>query len=113
MKTLIMFAAISIILTLYFVVNAEKQIVIKGSELIPAGTDIPKVVADVSKNLAAKIQEFVSGNDSNINTNFPGDLGPAVTEEIKAKALELQEKIKDLSPEVQKKIIEIIEEHIK
>ncbi len=112
MKILAIFAAVSIILTLYFIVDIERSIVVKGNEAVPAGTDISSAVVSVSKGIMAKIQEF-TGNKDNVNADVLNNLGPAVTEEIKEKALELQGKIKDLSPEVQRQIIEIIEEPIK
>jgi len=46
MKTLTILAVILGILFLYFIVKAEKSLVIKGSEVMPGGIDIPKLVLD-------------------------------------------------------------------
>lgn len=46
MKTLIVMAIILGVLFLYFVAKAEKSFIIKGSDLIPGGIDIPKFIFD-------------------------------------------------------------------
>lgn len=62
MKTLIIIGVILAVLSLYFVVNADKSILVKGGEVWPTGTDIVKFVLNKARNLSSQIK----------TGNFPG-----------------------------------------
>lgn len=84
MKIIVTIAVILAVLTLYFIVNAEKSILIKGSEVFPAGTDIAKLVINKAKEVASKIG---SGNILQVSNS------DSVVETIKAGASKLIPKI--------------------
>ena len=52
------------ILSLYFVVNTEKSISIKGNEVVPSGIDIPKIVLE---NILPKFINQDNGLLNNVN----------------------------------------------
>jgi len=64
MKTLIILGIILGILSLYFVVNTEKSISIKGNEVVPSGIDIPKIVLE---NILPKFINQDNGLLNNVN----------------------------------------------
>ncbi|OGD41782.1 hypothetical protein A2567_00910 [Candidatus Azambacteria bacterium RIFOXYD1_FULL_42_11] len=64
MKTLIILGIILGILSLYFVVNTEKSISIKGNEVVPGGIDIPKIVLE---NILPKFINQDNGLLNNVN----------------------------------------------
>lgn len=55
MKTLAILAVILGILFLYFIVKAEKSLVIKGNEVVPLGVNIPKLILDKVKEIKSTI----------------------------------------------------------
>lgn len=94
MKTLVIIGVVLAVLTLYFVVNAERSILVKkGSEVFPAGTDIAKFILKKTKDL-------ISQNDIT-NTSFP-----AIVETIKAGATKFIPEVFDKITGLVKKPIE-------
>lgn len=75
MKTLAIFAVILGILFLYFIVKAEKSLVIKGNEVVPIGIDIPKLIIDKVRGIKSQVTDKnaqVLGSDivSNLGQGF-------------------------------------------
>ncbi|MBI2635650.1 MAG: hypothetical protein HYW79_03900 [Parcubacteria group bacterium] len=61
MKTLIIIGIILAVLSLYFVVNADRSFTIKGSEVLPVGTDIAKFILNKVNNFKTDSLPQLSG----------------------------------------------------
>ncbi len=113
MKTSTILAVILGVLALYFIVNAEKSIFLKkanslitdigNSEVIPAGTDIPKLILKAGQNIVPKITDIanVKINLSDITQNIPENISGAINpgnllEIIKRKAAEILNKTNEV-----------------
>jgi len=103
MKTIAIFTVILGVLALYFVVNVEKSIFLKkannlitnigGSEVIPAGINIPKLIfktgqnitpkGDMSQNIIEVIKEKTSEIFDGTKTFFIENTAPKITNSIK------------------------------
>ncbi len=55
MKTFIIIGIILTVLSLYFVVNADKSILVKGGEVWPTGTNIVKFILNKAKDFKTGI----------------------------------------------------------
>ena len=107
MKTLIIIAVILVVLTLYFVVNADKSIILKGSEVLPAGTDITGFILNKAKNL---ISQTGTGNilKSSSGNNIVDSSYPAITDKIEAGIEKIKAEANILIPKVIDKTIDLI-----
>jgi hypothetical protein len=92
MKTLVILAVILGILFLYFVVKAEKSLVIKGNEVAPRGIDIPKVILDKVKELKSQV---ANKSPQILGSNLKSDSGPAFIDNIISDAKNLVSKTVD------------------
>lgn len=111
MKTLLaVFAVILGIIFLYFVVNAEKSILVNGSEVTPTGTDIPKLILNKAKELATFFTggEVKNSADSAVNT-----FQPKITDLIQTGVEEFKNKAENLISGVASKITDLIKDPIK
>lgn len=86
MKILAILSIILGVFTVYFVLNAEKSILIKGGEnAIPAGIDVAKFILDKAKTVEpGKIINDIFG-DSNENIDAENILNSDMAREIKSK----------------------------
>jgi len=104
MKTLIILAVILGILFLYFIVKAEKSFVIKGNEVVPAGTDIPKLILDKIKEI--KFQAINNKNTQMLGSDIISDSGQGIVNNIITDAKDLVSKTVDKVSELIKSPIE-------
>lgn len=101
MKTLIIIIVILAVLTLYFVVNADRSILVKRSEVLPAGTDIARLILN-------KTKDFVSQTDTDIvDASYP-----TITDKIKAGIEKVKVETNNLIPKVINKTTDLIKEPI-
>jgi len=103
MKTLVILAVILGILFLYFVVKAEKSFVIKGSELVPGGINIPKLILDKIKGIKPQVLNNVN-ND--VIGNVVSDSGRGFINNITTDVKDLVSKTIDTISESVKSPIE-------
>lgn len=107
MKTLVIVGIILGVFTVYFVLNAEKSISIKGGgNAIPAGTDVAKFILNKVKIIDPQkiISSIIGGNKlKNEENNL---LQSDITGEIKSKVGEAKNKILDEVIDLIKKPIE-------
>ena len=107
MKTLAIVAIILAVLSLYFIINAEKLTIVKGSEVLPAGTDIAKFILNKAKNLILQ-----TGTDnvlkSSSGKNIIDASYPAITDKIKTGFETIKSGANNLIPEVLNKAANII-----
>jgi len=103
MKTLIILAVILGILFLYFVVNAEKSLFIKGNEVVPVGFDIPKLIVDKVKKITSQIS---NRKPQILRNNIISDSGPGFINNIITDAKDLLSKTIDKMNESIKSPIE-------
>lgn len=97
MKTLIIITVILVVLSLYFVVNADRSILVKGNEVLPAGTDIAKFILN-------KAKDFISQTDTGAGVNASYT---TITDKIKALIPKIIGKTTDLIKNpIENKIIE-------
>lgn len=99
------------ILSVYFVINAEKSILVKGSEITPIGTDVPKLILNKMKELAPvltgdKVENLAAGGAID-------NLRPKITGIVQTGAEELKNKAGDLISNAASKITNLIKEPIK
>ena len=88
MKTLIIFSIILGVFAIYFVLNTEKSISVRGGEnAIPAGIDIAKLILNKVKTIEpSKIIGNIIGGSKDLSESN-------LTEEIKSKIGEIKNKI--------------------
>lgn len=89
-----------LVLFLYFVVNADRSILVKGNEVFPAGTDIAKFILKQTKNLQSQIE---TGNGSY----------PTITDAIKPIVETVGIGASKLIPRIINKVKDLIREPIK
>ncbi len=104
MKTLLILAVILGILFLYFIVKAEKSLVIKGNEVVPLGINIPKLILDKAKEITS--QATNNKNAQILGSDLINDSGPAFINKIKTDAGNLISKTVDKINELIKSPIE-------
>jgi len=103
MKTLVIVAVILGILFLYFIVKTEKSFVIEGSEVVPGGIDIPKVILDKAKEIKSQIL----GNDV-ISDSGPGFINN-ITADVKDLVSKTVDKVSEsIKSPIENKINEIL-----
>lgn len=109
MKKLIILSVISAITSLYFLVDAERHIILKENEVTPLGTDVAGITArelpKIVKKLTNNSQSLISNQIEEIQTS------PLISQELKPeiiskKAGELASKAADSIKEIIKKPIE-------
>ena len=110
MKTLVIIIVILVVLSLYFVVNADRSILVKGSEVLPAGTDIARLILNKAKDLISQI------NAGNVLKSSSGNIVdasyPAVTDKIKAGIEKIKVETNKLIPKVLDKTTDLIKNPI-
>ncbi|GEM_PF-2890582 len=111
MKTLVIVAVILAVLSLYFIVNADKSILVKGSEVLPAGTDIAKFILKKAKDL---ISQTGTGNvlKSSSGNNIIDASLPVITDKIKTGVETIKSEANNLIPEVLNKATDLIKNPI-
>lgn len=111
MKTLIILLIISGIIFLYFVVNAEKSILVKGSEVMPIGTDIPRFILSKARGLVSVFigNGIKNSSDDNLINNFQ----PKISNIVQTVAEKFKNKVEDLISGAASKIANSIKEPIK
>jgi len=110
MKTLMILATILGILSVYFVINTEKSVVIKGNEVTPAGTDIPSLILNKAKEIKSQIGD---DNPKNFSGQMADIFEPVITAEgIGAKSDEIGNEVKNIISETFNKIENSIKELI-
>jgi non-homologous end joining protein Ku len=118
MKTLISLGVILAVLSIYFIVNVEKSIFLKGNEVVPLGTDIPKIIFDnakkiiADKNATSTLETATTSGIESLQELITNKL-PEQTENIKNDIIDLasnaSQKIEDLLKQsIENKISEII-----
>ncbi|MDO8676572.1 MAG: hypothetical protein Q7K16_02890 [Candidatus Azambacteria bacterium] len=106
MKTLIIIGVILAVLSLYFVVNADKSITIKGSEVLPVGTDIAKFILNKARDLGSQIK---IGNVPGFSDGKIGDASYSkTTNTVKTGAEAIKSKVSNLIPKVIDKARELV-----
>ena len=99
-----MITVILVVLTLYFVVNADRSIFVKGSEVLPAGTDITKFILNKAKDL-------ISQTDTGGNTTFNAPY-PAITDKVKSAVEKIKDDTNKLIPKVIDKTNDLVKNPI-
>lgn len=98
------------ILSVYFIIDAEKSLIIKGNEVVPAGTDIPGLILNKAKEIKSQIG---IGNTENFSGQAADIVKPLIkTEGIENKANELTNDAKSIISETFNKIENSIKELI-
>ena len=84
MKTLVIVTVILGILFLYFIVKTEKSFVIEGSEVVPGGIDIPKVILDKAKEIKSQIlgNDVISDSGPGFINNITADVKDLVSKTV-------------------------------
>ena len=104
MKTLLILAVVLGVLFLYFIVKAEKSLVIKGNEVVPLGINIPKLILDKVKEIKSQVAD--NKNAETLISDIINDSGPAFVNKIKTDAGNLISKTVDKISELIKSPIE-------
>lgn len=114
MKTLVIIGVILAVLTLYFVVNADRSILVKGSEVLPAGTDIARLVLNKAKDLISQAGtgNVLKSSNGNIVGNIVDASYPAITDKIEAGIEKIRAESNTLIPKVIDKTIDLIKNPI-
>ena len=103
MKTLIIIGIILVVLFLYFVVNADRSVLVKGSDVLPAGTDVAGFILNKAKDF-----------NSQIKTGSIVDLSyPVITDKIKSVVEKIKDEANKLIPTVLDKTTDLIKNPIK
>ena len=113
MKGLFIVAVILTVFTLYFIVSAKNSIIIKGNEVVPAGTDLAKLIFEKAKKVPDIFQNDAIGIPKSELSEKIKETAAEVAEGLKNKTAEISEMAIDAIKEpVQNKIREKINEAI-
>ncbi len=93
MKTLVIITVILVVLFLYFFVNADRSIFVKGSEVLPTGTDVARFILNKAKDLNSQI-------------NAGRAPYPVITDKIKSAVEKIKDEANKLIPKAIDKTIE-------
>ena len=102
MKTLIVIAVILVVLSLYFVVNADRSIFVKGSEVLPIGTDVARFILNKTKDFISR-----TNTGTGIDASYP-----SITNKIKAGIEKIKVEANMLIPKVLDKTTNLIKNPI-
>lgn len=100
MKTIVTIIIILVVLSLYFVVNADRSIFVKGSEVLPIGTDVARFILNKAKDFKSQINVG--------NTSYP----VAITDKIKSAVETIKNEANKLIPRVLDKTTDLIKNPI-
>ena len=89
-------------MSLFFVVNADKTILVKGSEVLPAGTDVARFILNKAKNL--KIGDLPQFSEDKIGDTSYSE----ITNKIKTGAETVGSEVNKLIPKIINKAKELI-----
>lgn len=94
MRTLMILGTILGVLSVYFIIDAEKSLIIKGNEVVPAGTDIPNLILNKAREIMPQLGIDNAKDFSNQATDI---VKPIIkTEEIKKRASEMSGEVKNM-----------------
>lgn len=105
MKTLIILLIISGILFAYFVVNADKSIFVRGGEVTPIGTDIPKLILNKVKKV---LPNLINNNSKQSAGGIIGSVQPGIDGMIKLGVDAIKNQVNSVKDLIENKINETL-----
>lgn len=110
MKTLISLGVVLAVLSIYFIVNVEKSIFLKGNEVVPLGTDIPKIIFDNAKKIIA--DKNATSTLETATASGIGSLQELITNKLPEQTENIKNDIIDLASNASQKIEDLLKQSI-